>query len=185
MTADNKLLGSLKLTGIQRGPRGSAKINVKLSIDANGMLSIKASEDNSKISKDLLLTLSNNRADDDEVKRMKQEADEQKDRDAEKLKLVQDKNDCENIIYDIEQKIGNIKDKDKKEEFNKRLNESKEKLETDTVTCLEQLRALLSDVANHAAANAKNADSDKTDTEDSKGDKVDKDDSQTTPDDKK
>ena len=42
MARDNRVLGRFRLEGIQPGPRGTAQIKVTFDIDANGILSVTA-----------------------------------------------------------------------------------------------------------------------------------------------
>merc|ERR1711976_219082 len=88
MTKSNRLLGQFELSGIPPAPRGVPKIEVAFDVDANGILSISASDQASGASKSITITSEKGRLSEDEIERMVQEAEEFAEKDkAEKDKI--------------------------------------------------------------------------------------------------
>lgn len=55
---DNHLLGVFTLTGLPMLPRGEPKIKIKFNVDVNGILSVSATEESSKVSKKIIINKS-------------------------------------------------------------------------------------------------------------------------------
>jgi molecular chaperone DnaK (HSP70) len=82
MTKVNRLLGQFELAGIPPAPRGVPQIEVSFDVDANGILSISASDKGTGKSEILSITSEKGRLSDEEIERMLSEAEEFKDQDA-------------------------------------------------------------------------------------------------------
>ncbi len=74
MARDNKLLGNFILDGIPAARRGLPKIEVSFDIDANGILSVTAKDENSGKAQKITITASTNLNKDD-IERMMREAE--------------------------------------------------------------------------------------------------------------
>jgi len=132
MAADNKTLGRFALDGIAPAPRGIPQIEVTFDIDANGILHVtakdKATGKEQKISIKNATNLS-----DDEVQKMKQEAEKFADEDKKKKELVEKKNEAETFIFTTRKVLKDAGDKfdssakDEIEEALKTLEEEKNK----------------------------------------------------------
>lgn len=97
MFEDNKLLGQFELNGIAPAPRGVPQIEVEFSIDANGIVSVKAKDLGTN--KENGITISGStKLDDAEVERMKNEAEAHKEADNKKKELIEAKNELESAI---------------------------------------------------------------------------------------
>jgi molecular chaperone DnaK len=95
---DNRSLGRFDLTDIPPAPRGMPQIDVEFSIDANGILSVSATDKATGKSQSIEITGSTGLAS-DEVDRMKKEAEEHAGEDKARRELVDLKNQAEHIIY--------------------------------------------------------------------------------------
>merc|ERR1712188_321138 len=83
----NKSLGNFRLDGIPPAPRGVPQIEVQFDIDANGILSVTATDKGSGKQADIKITGSSTLAK-DEVERMVQEAEKYAEEDSKKRETV-------------------------------------------------------------------------------------------------
>jgi len=110
MSHDNKTLGTFKLDGIRPAPRGTPQVEVTFDIDANGILNVTAKDKDT--GKDQKITISGSSSmDDDEVERLKKEAEKFADQDKEKKDSVQTRNDLDSLVYQCEKQLTDLGDK--------------------------------------------------------------------------
>ncbi|MEJ6523168.1 MAG: molecular chaperone DnaK [Opitutales bacterium] len=110
MAQDNKTLGTFKLDGIASAPRGTPQIEVTFDIDANGILNVNAKDQGT--GKDQKITISGSSSmDEDEVDRLRKEAEKFADIDKEKKDQVQIRNDLDSMVYQCEKQLGELGDK--------------------------------------------------------------------------
>jgi len=111
MVADNVSLGSFNLTEIPPAPRGVPQINVKFDIDANGIINATAKDLGT--GKDAKITIeSASKMSDEEVEKMKGDAEKFADEDKKKKEQVDIKNEAESFIYSTEKLVNqDLKDK--------------------------------------------------------------------------
>jgi molecular chaperone DnaK len=107
---DNRLLGSFRLEGIERAPRGMPQIEVSFDIDANGILKVTATDKKSGLEKDITITSSSGLSD-DEISRMVDEAEVNADEDKRKREIIDARNNLDSQIYGIEKMLNENKDK--------------------------------------------------------------------------
>ncbi len=118
MAADNRTLGRFQLTGIPPAPRGVPQVEVSFDIDENGILNVKArdqgtgKEQQVEIKSDSGLT-------DDEVKRMKREAEEHAVEDRKHRDLAETKNRADQLAYSTEKTLNEHGDKLPEEDKNR------------------------------------------------------------------
>ena len=86
MAADNKTIGRFHLDGIPPAPRGTPQIEVTFDIDANGIINVKAGDKATGKSQNIRIEASSGLTE-EEIKRMKQEAEAN----AESDKLIKEK----------------------------------------------------------------------------------------------
>ncbi|MFA6603309.1 MAG: molecular chaperone DnaK [Patescibacteria group bacterium] len=103
-SADNKTLGRFILDGIPPAPRGIPQVEVAFDIDANGILSVKASDKATKREQKIVITASTGLSK-DEIERMKKEAELHAEEDKAKKELVELKNNAETMIYTTEKML--------------------------------------------------------------------------------
>ncbi len=110
MAGDNKTLGRFQLSGIDPAPKGMPQIEVKFSIDANGIVSVTAKD--LKTNKEQSVTITNGGGlTDEEIQRMVDEAEKNKDKDEQKLKNIELRNKAESYVAIISQALETNKDK--------------------------------------------------------------------------
>ncbi len=104
LAKDNKSLGQFILDGIPPAPRGVPQIEVMFDIDANGILSVSAKDKSSGKSQSIRIEGSCGISD-EEVERMKKEAEEHAKADKEKEELIDIKNQADQVVYSAEKMI--------------------------------------------------------------------------------
>ncbi|MCK4872174.1 MAG: molecular chaperone DnaK [Phycisphaerales bacterium] len=95
---DNRTLGRFELTDIPPSPRGMPQIEVEFAIDANGILTVTATDQKTSKSQNIKITGSSGLSS-DEINRMKKEAEEHSAEDSARRELIDTKNKAEQIIY--------------------------------------------------------------------------------------
>ena len=88
---DNKSLGNFRLDGIPPAPRGVPQVEVKFDIDANGILSVTATDKGTQKKQDIKITGAST-LNSDEVDRMVQEAEKYSAEDKTKREAIETKN---------------------------------------------------------------------------------------------
>ena len=152
MVADNVSLGSFNLTDIPPAPRGVPQINVKFDIDANGIINVTAKDLGT--GKDAKITIeSATKLSDEEVEKLKQDAEKHADEDKKKKENVDIKNEAESYIYTTEKLVTHdLKDKISQEKGIKvtdAIKELREALGKDTdeiKTKLDALKAIVNEI---------------------------------------
>lgn len=118
MATDNKSLGTFILDGIPPAPAGVPQIEVKFDIDANGILSVSAKDKGTGKEQSIRIEGSSG-VSEEEIEKMKKEAEMHKEEDEKKKKLVDVQNQAHQSIATTEKLLNDnkdkIKDKDKKE----------------------------------------------------------------------
>lgn len=118
MAADNRSLGRFILDNIPPAPRGVPQIEVKFDIDANGILTVTATDKATNKSQSIKVEGSIGISD-EEIERMKKDAEINAAADQAKRDLIEAKNIAENLIYQSEKTIkeggDKISEKSKKE----------------------------------------------------------------------
>ena len=136
MAADNKSLGRFILDGIAPAPRGIPQIEVTFDIDANGILHVTAKDKGT--GKEQKITIKNaTNLSDEEVEKMKKEAELHADEDKKKKELVEKRNEAETLIFSAEKSVKDAGDKiteDEKKEIEEALKELKEAKDKDDAT---------------------------------------------------
>jgi len=110
MAADNKMLGQFDLVGIPPAPRGVPQIEVSFDIDANGVVNVGA-VDKSTGKKQSVTVRTSGGLSDAEIDKMVQEAEDMREADNKKKEGVTAKNDGENLCYQVEKQLSELKDK--------------------------------------------------------------------------
>ena len=160
MVSDNVSLGSFNLTDIPPAPRGVPQINVKFDIDANGILNVTAKDLGT--GKDAKITIeSATKLSDDDIEKMKEDAEKFSDEDKKKKEAVDIKNEAESYIYTTEKLVNqDLKDKISQEQGIKvtdSVKELKESLTKDIEqikTKLEALKAIVNEITTELYKNA-------------------------------
>ena len=163
MASDNKTLGHFQLTGIPAAPRGVPQIEVKFDIDANGIVNVTAKDLGTNKEQSITITSSTNLSD-EEVERMRKEAEEHKEEDEKRKEAADTKNEAEQLVFQTEKSLKDLGDKvDKKEK------EEAEDLIKELKEALEKAMALATKVYQQAQQNQTESSSDE-DNSDNKDD---------------
>ncbi len=107
---DNKSLGTFILDGIPPAPRGVPQIEVDFEIDANGILQVSATDKGTGKKQSIRIEGSCG-VSDEEVERMKKEAELHAQEDKKKKELIESRNQAEALIYSSQRTINESKDK--------------------------------------------------------------------------
>lgn len=110
MAADNRSLGRFMLTGLPPAPRGVPQIEVTFDIDANGILNVKAQDKATGKEQTITITASTNLSD-EEVERMKKEAEANAEADKKRRESIEAKNMGETMVYTTEKMLNEAGDK--------------------------------------------------------------------------
>lgn len=147
MAADNKSLGQFILSGIPPAPRGVPQIEVKFDIDANGILNVSAKDKATGKEQSITITGSTGLSE-DEVERMKKEAQEHAAEDEKLQKKITAKNQAEALCYTAEKALKDAGDKvasEIKENIEGKVADLRSKLEPAEAEELEKLTKELSE----------------------------------------
>jgi L1 cell adhesion molecule like protein len=99
LTKDNHLLGKFSLDGIPPMPRGQAQIEVTFDIDVNGILNVSAQEKSTGKNHKIVITNEKGRLSKEEIERLINEAERNKDADEDAAKKIEAKNTLEQYCY--------------------------------------------------------------------------------------
>ncbi len=104
MAADNKSLGKFVLDGIPPAPRGVPQIEVAFDVDSNGVLNVTA-KDKSTGKVQSIRIEANSGLTEDEIEKMKQDAEAHADDDKKKQELIEVRNVADQMIYTAEKAV--------------------------------------------------------------------------------
>ena len=168
MARDNKLIGNFVLDGILPARKGEPQIEVTFDIDANGILSVTALDKVTNKEQHIKIEASSGLSQ-EEIDRMKKEAEENMEADNKMRERVGLLNQAETLIYTTEKSVKEFEDKmtpELKSEFEtvtEDLKKVKEQVEKDekTVDNLKDAMSKLNDVWSkyHETFKTANADS--------------------------
>ena len=147
MAEDNKLLGQFDLIGILPAPRGVPQVEVTFDIDVNGIVHVSAKDLATKKEQSIRITGSGNLSD-DEVERMRKEAEKFAEEDKKKKESIETLNEAdslviasEKILKDVEGKVNEKKLEEVKKEISA-LKELVDKKESDVSKIRAQIDLL-------------------------------------------
>jgi molecular chaperone DnaK len=184
LAKDNKSLGRFILNGIPPAPRGVPQVEVIFDIDASGILDVTAKDKASGKSQSIKITGSTGLSD-DEVEKMRKDAEENAETDKDTKEKIEAKNQAEAMIYTSEKSLrdaGDKADKDLKEDVESKIKDLKDSLEKGTKEEIEEKTKALSESlqkigevmykqqAEESAKSAGNATSSDTSEDDKKSD---------------
>ncbi|KRL57127.1 MAG: molecular chaperone DnaK [Furfurilactobacillus sp.] len=118
MAADNKTLGNFQLSDIPAAPRGVPQIQVTFDIDKNGIVNVSAKDMGTN--KEQKITIkSNSGLSDDEIERMKKEAEENADADKKRKEDADLKNEVDQLLFQVDKTLEELKGKVSDDEVKK------------------------------------------------------------------
>ena len=131
LVSGNKSLGQFNLTEITKAPRGMPKIEVTFDIDANGIIHVSAKDQATGKSNKIEIKSSSGLSQ-EEIEKMVQEANLEKENDEKRVKFINRKNELDNKIYE--------KKKNSDEDTNKKLDQLLEKVKNaETIEDLDNI----------------------------------------------
>ena len=110
MAADNKILGQFNLESIPPAPRGMPQIEVTFDIDANGIVSVGATDKGTGKEQKITIQASGGLSDAD-IEAMVKDAEANADADKARRELVEAKNQAESLIHSTEKAMEQHSDK--------------------------------------------------------------------------
>lgn len=147
MAAQNKSLGRFNLTGILPAKRGIPKILVKVSINANGIVEVSATDKGTGKAQSIRVEGSSNLSK-EEIERMRAEAEANADADKKEREIVEAVNKGDSLIFAQEKMMEEQKDNitsDEKEKLEGLVNELKEAVKTKNVDKISSLEASINE----------------------------------------
>ncbi|MBU3851644.1 MAG: molecular chaperone DnaK [Candidatus Paralactobacillus gallistercoris] len=126
MAADDKTLGRFQLTDIPPAPRGIPQIEVKFDIDKNGIVNVSAKDLGT--GKEQKITIkSSSGLSDEEIERMRKEAEENAEADQKKKEEADLRNDVDQLLFTTDKTLDELKGKVSEDEI-KQAQDAKEAL---------------------------------------------------------
>ena len=110
MASGNTTLGRFNLDGIPMAPRGVPQIEVTFEIDANGIVTVTAKDKGTGREQHITITSSTNMSKED-IDKAVREAEKYAEEDKKLKEAVEAKNNAENMIFQSEKTLEEIKDK--------------------------------------------------------------------------
>ena len=103
MASDNVSLGRFFLDGIKPAPRGIPQIEVTFHIDANGIVNVTAKD--KATGKAQNITIQSSRLSDEEIEKMRRDAEINESADKKRKELIEARNEAESVIYQAEKLV--------------------------------------------------------------------------------
>lgn len=139
MTRDNKQIGLFNLEGIAPAKRGVPQIEVTFDIDANGILSVSAVDKGT--GKEQKITIeSKSSLTEEDIERMKKEAEEYAEEDKKVKEKVQKMYDADSFAYSIEKALDELSDKiteEQKTAINEKLENLRAMIQSENIDAAE------------------------------------------------
>jgi molecular chaperone DnaK len=151
MAGDNRLLGSFNLDGLPPAPRGVPQIEVKFDVDANGILNVSAKDLGTGKEQTVRIEQSSGISD-DEIEKMRHDADAHADEDKRKRALAEQRNQADSMCWQLEKLLkehdAKLNPADK-EAVSKAIEKTREAAKTDD---LDRIKSAVHDLeqASHA-----------------------------------
>ncbi len=156
MASGNKSLGRFDLTDIPPAARGTPQIEVTFDIDANGILNV-AAQDKATGKEQSIVIKGSSGLSDEEVEKMKKDAELHADEDKKAKEMVDTKNQAEAMIHACEKSIKDLGDKADKaevEKVNNSIKELKDELKNDDIEKIKEKTMKLTEAAGKIAEQA-------------------------------
>ena len=151
----NRLLGQFNLEGIPPAPRGIPQIEVTFDLDANGILNVAAKDLGTQKEQKVRIEQSSGLSD-EEIEKMKRDAEAHADEDKKRRELVEMKNKGESMCFELEKLLkehdAKLRDSDK-DAINAAIKKTRDAIAADD---LDQIKAATEELeqASHAMSKA-------------------------------
>lgn len=159
LAKDNKSIGRFHLDGIPAAQRGVPQIEVTFDIDANGILNVSAKDKGTGKVQSIRIEASSGLSD-DEVKRMKEEAQANAEADKKEKERIDKLNQADSMIFQTEKQLKDLGDKlpaDKKTAIEAALNKLKEAHKSQDIASIDSAMTELNTVFQSASQEMYNA----------------------------
>lgn len=159
LAIQNRTLGRFHLDGIPPAPKNVPKIRVKFDIDANGVLSVTATDEGTGKEQKIRIEASSGLSK-EEIERMKNEAKANEAEDKRLREEIEKMNQADNLIYTTEKQLSEYKDKISEPNRNAieaALNELKEAHKTRNIAGIDAAMAKLNQAWQTASTEIYNA----------------------------
>jgi molecular chaperone DnaK len=159
MASGNKTIGRFHLDGIPPAPRGVPQIEVTFDIDANGILHVHAKDKATGKEQSIRIEASSGLSD-DEIAKMKREAEENAETDKQEKEMVDKLNAADGLIFQTEKQLKEFGDKlpaDKKQPIEEALGELKKAHEAKDIAAIDSSMEKLNTVFQAASQDMYNA----------------------------
>jgi molecular chaperone DnaK len=154
MAIDNRSLGRFQLTDIPPSMRGIPKIEVTFDIDANGIIKVSAKDQGTGKVQNIRIE-SGSKLSDEEIEKMKNDAEANAEADKERLRKSQLSNDASSMCFQMEKAISDFGDKvsdSDKQEVTDKIEELRKIKDGDDLDAIESTMKTLSDKMNVIAS---------------------------------
>ena len=145
MATDNRTLGRFQLTDIPPSPRGIPQIEVTFDIDANGIIDVKAVDKGTGKQQNIKIE-SGSSLSDEEIERMKKEAEANAGEDTRKREEVEKLNEADSLIFQTEKQLKELGEKIEDEDKTKITSKLEELKEAVKIKDLEKTDTLKEEV---------------------------------------
>ncbi len=159
MANDNKTIGNFILDSIPPAPRGVPQIEVTFDIDANGILNVSAKDKATGKEQSIKIEASSGLSE-DEIKRMKAEADANAEADKKAKERIDKLNEADSMIFQTEKSLKEYGDKipaEKKAPIEDALNKLKEAHKAQDIAAIESSMTALNTAFQAASQDMYNA----------------------------
>jgi molecular chaperone DnaK len=143
--SDNVPLGKFDLDGIPPAPRGTPQIKVTFSIDANGILSVKAEDLGTKKAQHITISASN-KLDKAEIEKFVKQAEQFAEEDKAFKEKVTAKNESDTLLFSAEKALKEHGDKvsaEDRQNIDRGISELKEALKGDDLAAINKAKEAL------------------------------------------
>lgn len=141
MTKDNKMIGMFTLDGITLAPRGVPQIEVTFDIDTNGIMSVSAVDKATGKEQHITIESSSSLTDED-IERMKKEAEEHAEEDKKAIEKANKVNSAETFAFMVEKSLNEVpSDKvtdEQKEEIKKAIESLRDEIKNGDLDKIEE-----------------------------------------------
>jgi len=147
MAKDNHSLGRFNLTGIPPAPKGIPQIEVTFQIDENGILNVSA-EDKGTGKEESITVEATSQLSEDEIERMKEEAEKHAEEDKRRKERIQTKNEAQQLVYSTERTLEELEDQidgSVKKEVQEKMDELQEAIDEDDYEKIKKKKEELSE----------------------------------------
>lgn len=157
MASDNVSLGRFFLDGIKPAPRGVPQIEVTFDIDANGIVNVTAKD--KATGKAQNITIQSSRLSDEEIEKMRRDAEINESADKKRKELIEARNEAESIIYQAEKLVKDsaAADASVKGRVNDKISALREKMKGEDAEAVKAGTRELTDAMNALAQAAQSA----------------------------